>query len=90
VVSAPPLQYLVSGNNQFSRVNIERLTAAEALKKGKGAVGARLLGRENYARHEVKSCCPMSLIDSKDSEPPKSRGKCCEVDNERKVLENGP
>jgi hypothetical protein len=35
VVSATQLKFLVSGSNQFSRVNVGHSTAAEALKNAK-------------------------------------------------------
>jgi hypothetical protein len=54
VVSATPLQYLVSGNNQFSRVNIARPTAAAALKEAK-----ELLGRGYW---DVRICTPRGQI----------------------------
>jgi hypothetical protein len=54
VVSTTQLQFLVSGNNQFSRVNVRRSTAAEALKKAK-----ELLGR-GYM--DVKICTPRGRL----------------------------
>jgi hypothetical protein len=54
VASTTQLQFLVSGNNQFSRVNIGRPTAAEALKEAK-----ELLGR-GYM--DVKICTPRGQI----------------------------
>jgi hypothetical protein len=54
VASTAQLQFLVSGNNQFSRVNIGRPTAAEALKEAK-----ELLGR-GYM--DVKICTPRGQI----------------------------
>jgi len=39
VVSATQLQFLVSGNNQFSRVNVSRSTAGEAVKEARELVG---------------------------------------------------
>jgi hypothetical protein len=35
MASTAQLRYLVSGNNQFGRINLGRPTAAEALKKAK-------------------------------------------------------
>ena len=54
MASTTQLQFLVSGNNQFSRVNIGRPTAAEALKEAK-----ELLGR-GYM--DVKICTPRGQI----------------------------
>jgi hypothetical protein len=54
MASTTQLQFLVSGNNQFSRVNVGRPTAAEALKKAK-----ELLGR-GYM--DVKICTPRGQI----------------------------
>jgi len=54
VASTTRLQFLVSGNNQFSRVNVGCATAAEALKKAK-----ELLGR-GYI--DVRICTPRGQI----------------------------
>ena len=83
------MQFLVSGNNQFSRINVGCPTAAEALKKAKDLVDEVIWTRE-YARHEVKSCCPMSSINLMDSEMPKVHGgQELGGGNEHKAPENG-
>jgi hypothetical protein len=59
--SATQLQYLVSGNNQFGRINLGRPTAAEALKK------AKELLEQGYM--DVRICTPrgqMLLSDAFD------------------------
>jgi hypothetical protein len=54
VASATQLEFLVSGNNQFSRVNIGCLTAAEALKKAKELVARGYM--------DVRICTPRGQI----------------------------
>jgi hypothetical protein len=54
VVSTTQVQFLVSGNNQSSRVNSGRSTAAEALKQAN-----ELLGRGNM---DMKMCAPRGRI----------------------------
>jgi hypothetical protein len=54
VASTTQLQFLVSGSSQFSRVNVGRPTATEALKEAK-----ELLGR-GYM--DVKICTPRGQI----------------------------
>jgi hypothetical protein len=53
-VDSATLQYLVSGNNQFGRVNFGRPTAAEALKK------AKELLEQGYM--DVRICTPRGQI----------------------------
>ena len=48
------LQYLISGNNQFGRVNLGRMTSAAALKKAKELV------QEGYM--DVKICTPRGQV----------------------------
>jgi len=48
------LQFLISGNNKFARVNVGRPTAAEALKMAK-----ELLGR-GYI--DVRICTPRGRV----------------------------
>jgi len=52
--SAAKLQYLISGNNQFGRVNLGRATAMAALKK------AKELLQEGYM--DVKICTPRGQV----------------------------
>jgi hypothetical protein len=52
--SAPPLQFLISGNNGFGRVNLGRDTSAGALKK------AKELLQEGYM--DVKICTPRGQV----------------------------
>jgi hypothetical protein len=52
--SATKLQYLVSGNDPFGRVNLGRLTAASAMKK------ARELVEQGYL--DVRICTPRGQI----------------------------
>jgi hypothetical protein len=54
VGSATQLQFLVSGNNQFSRINVGRPTAAEALKKAKELVARGYM--------DVRICTPRGQI----------------------------
>jgi hypothetical protein len=54
VVSTTQVQFLVSGNNQFSRVNIGRSTAAEALKQAREFLGRGYM--------DVKICTPRGRI----------------------------
>ena len=54
MASTTQKQFLVSGNNQFSRINVGYPTAAEALKKAK-----ELLGR-GYM--DVRTCTPRGQI----------------------------
>jgi hypothetical protein len=54
VASTAQLQFLVSGNNQFSRVNVGCPTAAEALKKAKELVGRGYM--------DVRICTPRGQI----------------------------
>jgi hypothetical protein len=54
VASATQLEFLVSGNNQFSRVNIGCPTAAEALKKAKEFLG------QGYI--DVRICTPRGRV----------------------------
>jgi hypothetical protein len=54
VVNTTHLQFLVSGNNQFSRINVGRPTAAEALKKAKELVARGYM--------DVKICTPRGQI----------------------------
>ena len=52
--SATKLEYLVSGNDQSGRVNLGRLTAASAVKKG------RELMEQGYL--DVRICTPRGRI----------------------------
>jgi hypothetical protein len=52
--SAPQLQFLISGNNGFGRVNLGRDTPAGALKK------AKELLQEGYM--DVKICTPRGQV----------------------------
>jgi hypothetical protein len=54
VVSAPRLQFLVSGSNQLSRVNVSRSTAAEAVKEARELVGRGYM--------DVRICTPRGQI----------------------------
>ena len=54
MVSAPRLQFLVSGNNQLSRINIGRATAAEAVREARELVG------RGYV--DVRICTPRGQI----------------------------
>jgi hypothetical protein len=54
VINTTHLQFLVSGNNQFSRINVGRPTAAEALKKAKELVARGYM--------DVKICTPRGQI----------------------------
>jgi hypothetical protein len=86
VADTTRLQFLVSGNNQFSRINIGCPTAAEALKKGKELVGRGYM--------DVRICTPRGQIllsdefhQLKDREMAKVRGRV--GSNEREGPENG-
>lgn len=54
MVSRTQLQFLVSGNNKVSRVNVDRPTAAEALKKAKELLG------QGYI--DVRICTPRGRV----------------------------
>ena len=54
MVSATRLQFLISGNNKVSRVNVGRPTAAEALKKAKELLG------QGYI--DVRICTPRGRV----------------------------
>jgi hypothetical protein len=54
VVSATRQQFLVSGNNQLSRVNISRSTAADAVKEARELVGRGYM--------DVRICTPRGQI----------------------------
>ena len=54
MVSAPRLQFLVSGNNQLSRINIGRATAAEAVREARELVGRGYM--------DVRICTPRGQI----------------------------
>ena len=54
MASTTQLQFLVSGNSQFSRINVGCPTAAEALKKAKELVGRGYM--------DVRICTPRGQI----------------------------
>jgi len=54
VVSATRLQFLVSGNNQLTRVNISRSTATDAVKEARELVGRGYM--------DVRICTPRGQI----------------------------
>jgi hypothetical protein len=54
VASTTQLQFLVSGNNQFSRINVGCPTPAEALKKAKELVARGYM--------DVRICTPRGQI----------------------------
>jgi 3-oxoacyl-(acyl-carrier-protein) synthase len=58
VASAARLQFLVSGNNQFSRITIACTAAAEALKKAREFIGRGYM--------DVRICTPRGQILSSD------------------------
>jgi hypothetical protein len=41
------LHYLISGNNQFGRINLSRAAAGAGRQEGKRAFAGRLFGRED-------------------------------------------
>jgi hypothetical protein len=54
VASTARLQFLVSGNNQFTRINIGRATAAEAVKEARELVGRGYM--------DVRICTPRGQV----------------------------
>jgi hypothetical protein len=87
VAKAKQLKFLVSGSNQFSRVNVSHAVVAEALKNAK-----ELLAR-GYV--DVKICTPRGQIlvpdDFEQLERYRKRPDpgACEADNESKAPEDG-
>lgn len=94
MVSATQLQFLVSGNNQFSRVNVSRSTAGEAVKEAQELVGRGYM--------DVRICTPRGQIvlpdefDQLDGLAPRRKpgskvngDTTCEVRDERQTAEDG-
>jgi hypothetical protein len=86
VAKAKQLKFLVSGSNQFSRINVSHAAAAEALKNAK-----ELLAR-GYV--DVKICTPRGRILLPDDfeqleKIAKPNPVACEADDDRKAPEVG-
>ena len=54
MASTTRLQFLVSGNNQFTRINIGRPTAAEAVREARELVGRGYM--------DVRICTPRGQV----------------------------
>ena len=87
MAKAKQLKFLVSGSNQFSRINVSHAAAAEALKN------AKELPARGYV--DVKSCTPRGQIllpdDFEQLEKIAKRPDpvACEADDNRKAPEDG-